>query len=69
MCFHCSQSRSEISLAINFIFDLEFDSKDYENKMFEVKRYIRENMMCLEDFKATTCVCLLNPRDRSNPLL
>ncbi len=43
--------------------------------MVEVKRYIRENMMCFEDFITVTCVCvcvcvcLLSPCDRSNPLL
>ncbi len=41
--------------------------------MVEVKRYIRENMMCFEDFITVTCVCvcvcLLSPCDRSNLLL
>ncbi len=41
--------------------------------MVEVKRYIREHMMCFEDFITVTCVCvcvcLLSPCDRSNLLL
>ncbi len=54
--FSLLQSRSAISLAlygcaINLIFF-------YENKMFEVKRYIRENLMCLEDFITVKCVCV-----------